>query len=48
MDWFLYDNGLRHEKVKFYKNRSSESEGRGRLLHTSAKSTGVLHIEPST
>ena len=20
MDWFLYHNGLRHEKVKFYKD----------------------------
>ena len=20
MDWFLYDNGLRHESVKYYSN----------------------------
>ena len=31
MDWFLYDNGLRHERVKYisvwvYKNNQKSSE----------------------
>ena len=26
MDWFLYDNGLRHERVKTQQNKSAEKK----------------------
>ena len=42
MDWFLYDNGLRHEGVKDYFSRMYECDGEVEIRHISSNALTIL------
>ena len=47
MDWFLYDNGLRHERVKTY-NRSNETKKQVGLFHKIYRYRYILDVQYSS
>ena len=49
MDWFLYDNGLRHERVKWVKRSFRENVlPRLYLIDTTGKSLNSKKVIPCT
>ena len=46
MDWFLYDIGFRHERVKYPKNEKS-FEGEIKITFTNFRGLSLKPIKPS-